>query len=166
MQPILDIICDSTGWKASFIAGGPEPAHVSILGTQPETFHLTKPKALEECHSCALKLGDRVLSLQVVAVEDGGNVTIDTADAPTTEVAFSAPLPDHGAEAPGTLTSSMLASEPASAGSSVSDETPVPSANPSSSYCHGWFSSDSGPAYRLPLLWKETGLEGINQGHR
>jgi len=27
MQPILDKICDATGWKATFLAGGPEPAH-------------------------------------------------------------------------------------------------------------------------------------------
>ncbi|KAF8199484.1 hypothetical protein BJ912DRAFT_844898 [Pholiota molesta] len=27
MQPILDLICEATGWKATFIAGGPEPAH-------------------------------------------------------------------------------------------------------------------------------------------
>ena len=26
-QPILDLICDATGWKCSLIAGGPEPAH-------------------------------------------------------------------------------------------------------------------------------------------
>lgn len=27
IQPILDTICAATGWKATFIAGGPEPAH-------------------------------------------------------------------------------------------------------------------------------------------
>ncbi|KAF9552566.1 hypothetical protein CPC08DRAFT_714521 [Agrocybe pediades] len=27
MQPILDLICKSTGWKATLIAGGPDPAH-------------------------------------------------------------------------------------------------------------------------------------------
>ena len=27
VQPILDLICEATGWKASFTAGGPEPAH-------------------------------------------------------------------------------------------------------------------------------------------
>jgi hypothetical protein len=27
IQPILDLVCEATGWKASFIAGGPEPAH-------------------------------------------------------------------------------------------------------------------------------------------
>ena len=27
VQPILDGICAATGWKATFIAGGPEPAH-------------------------------------------------------------------------------------------------------------------------------------------
>jgi hypothetical protein len=26
MQPILDGVCAATGWKATFIAGGPEPA--------------------------------------------------------------------------------------------------------------------------------------------
>lgn len=26
MQPILDLVCEATGWKATFIAGGPEPA--------------------------------------------------------------------------------------------------------------------------------------------
>ncbi|KAF8971656.1 hypothetical protein BDZ97DRAFT_1650694 [Flammula alnicola] len=26
-QPILDMICEATGWKATLIAGGPEPAH-------------------------------------------------------------------------------------------------------------------------------------------
>jgi hypothetical protein len=26
-QPILDLICEATGWKCSLIAGGPEPAH-------------------------------------------------------------------------------------------------------------------------------------------
>ena len=26
-QPFLDMICKATGWKASLIAGGPEPAH-------------------------------------------------------------------------------------------------------------------------------------------
>ena len=27
MQPVLDGICAATGWKASLIAGGPEPSH-------------------------------------------------------------------------------------------------------------------------------------------
>ncbi|KAF8875013.1 hypothetical protein CPB84DRAFT_1752823 [Gymnopilus junonius] len=31
MHPILDLICKATGWKASFIAGGPEPAHEGKL---------------------------------------------------------------------------------------------------------------------------------------
>ncbi|KAJ3487040.1 hypothetical protein NLJ89_g11753 [Agrocybe chaxingu] len=26
MEPILDLVCEATGWKASFMAGGPEPA--------------------------------------------------------------------------------------------------------------------------------------------
>ena len=25
--PILDLICDATGWKATLLTGGPEPAH-------------------------------------------------------------------------------------------------------------------------------------------
>ncbi|PPQ80644.1 hypothetical protein CVT25_001652 [Psilocybe cyanescens] len=233
MQPILDVICESTGWKASFIAGGPEPAQggrlnvISIhsgntTGDIPVSFgraerlrfkktilpvygtFLQRCYSPEECRSRALEPGDGVLSLQAVAVEDGDDVTVDTVDAPTTEgvlraqslpiqpprqqslppstsstqvpapsrghslpptpfgspaaprpahfsaglsvvpltvpsgvdsraAAFSAPLPDHGADAPGTPTSSMLAGEPASAGSSVSDETPAPSANLSSS---------------------------------
>lgn len=31
IQPILDLVRDSTGWTASFIAGGPEPAHEGRL---------------------------------------------------------------------------------------------------------------------------------------
>ena len=31
MQPILDLICEATGWMCSLIAGGPEPAHVGCL---------------------------------------------------------------------------------------------------------------------------------------
>lgn len=27
MQPILDLLCEATGWKATLITGGPEPAH-------------------------------------------------------------------------------------------------------------------------------------------
>ncbi|PPQ88063.1 hypothetical protein CVT26_007993, partial [Gymnopilus dilepis] len=27
IQPVLDLVCEATGWKASFTAGGPEPAH-------------------------------------------------------------------------------------------------------------------------------------------
>lgn len=30
-QPFLDMICKATGWKASLIAGGPEPAHEGRL---------------------------------------------------------------------------------------------------------------------------------------
>jgi len=30
-KPILDLICEATGWKASLIAGGPEPAHEGRL---------------------------------------------------------------------------------------------------------------------------------------
>ncbi|KAF9536463.1 hypothetical protein CPC08DRAFT_731593, partial [Agrocybe pediades] len=48
-QPILDVICEATGWKATLIVGGPEPAHngqlniVSIhsgktMGDIPMTF--------------------------------------------------------------------------------------------------------------------------------
>lgn len=31
MQPILDLICEATGWTATLIAGGPEPAHMGRL---------------------------------------------------------------------------------------------------------------------------------------
>ena len=31
VTPILDLICEATGWKASLIAGGPEPAHAGRL---------------------------------------------------------------------------------------------------------------------------------------
>ncbi|KAF8200837.1 hypothetical protein BJ912DRAFT_843931 [Pholiota molesta] len=31
VQPVLDLICEATGWKATFIAGGPEPAHGGCL---------------------------------------------------------------------------------------------------------------------------------------
>ncbi|KAJ3503437.1 hypothetical protein NLJ89_g8434 [Agrocybe chaxingu] len=27
IQPILDMVCEATGWKATLVAGGPEPAH-------------------------------------------------------------------------------------------------------------------------------------------
>ncbi|PPR07728.1 hypothetical protein CVT26_003721 [Gymnopilus dilepis] len=27
MQPVLDLVCEATGWKATFVGGGPEPAH-------------------------------------------------------------------------------------------------------------------------------------------
>ena len=30
-QPFLDMVCKATGWKASLIAGGPEPAHEGRL---------------------------------------------------------------------------------------------------------------------------------------
>ncbi|KDR72463.1 hypothetical protein GALMADRAFT_73731 [Galerina marginata CBS 339.88] len=30
-QPFLDLICEATGWKATLIAGGPEPAHEGRL---------------------------------------------------------------------------------------------------------------------------------------
>jgi len=30
-QPILDLICQATGWKVTMIAGGPEPAHEGRL---------------------------------------------------------------------------------------------------------------------------------------
>ena len=30
-QPFLDLICKATGWKATLIAGGPEPAHEGRL---------------------------------------------------------------------------------------------------------------------------------------
>ncbi|PPQ78862.1 hypothetical protein CVT25_002428 [Psilocybe cyanescens] len=114
MQPILDAICESTGWKASFIAGGPEPAHggrLSIIsvhsgnstGDIPVSFgraerlrfrktilpvygtFLQRCYSPDECRSRALEPGDGVLSLQAVAVEDGDDVTIDTVNAPTTE---------------------------------------------------------------------------------
>ncbi|KAF9030908.1 hypothetical protein BJ165DRAFT_1535568 [Panaeolus papilionaceus] len=31
VQPILDLICEATGWKATLIAGGPEPADNGLL---------------------------------------------------------------------------------------------------------------------------------------
>ncbi|PPQ86712.1 hypothetical protein CVT25_012979 [Psilocybe cyanescens] len=31
MQPILDSICQSTGWKATLLTGGPEPAHDGLM---------------------------------------------------------------------------------------------------------------------------------------
>ena len=31
VQPVLDGICAATGWKATLIAGGPEPAHQGRL---------------------------------------------------------------------------------------------------------------------------------------
>ncbi|KAH9474964.1 hypothetical protein JR316_0012063 [Psilocybe cubensis] len=33
MSPILDALCNITGWKCTFIAGGPEPANGGMLGT-------------------------------------------------------------------------------------------------------------------------------------
>lgn len=27
MQQVMDLVVDHTGWKASFVCGGPEPAH-------------------------------------------------------------------------------------------------------------------------------------------
>jgi hypothetical protein len=27
VQPILDLLCEATGWTATLMAGGPEPAH-------------------------------------------------------------------------------------------------------------------------------------------
>jgi hypothetical protein len=31
IMQILDLVCQATGWKASLIAGGPEPAHAGRL---------------------------------------------------------------------------------------------------------------------------------------
>lgn len=31
IQPILDGVCEATGWKCSFFAGGPEPAQGGLL---------------------------------------------------------------------------------------------------------------------------------------
>ncbi|KAF8907255.1 hypothetical protein CPB84DRAFT_1843965 [Gymnopilus junonius] len=92
MHPILDLVCEATGWKASFIAGGPEPAHEGKLniisihsgkmtGNIPLEFgtleregykkhflpmyghFLKKCYLIEECHARALKPEDS-LSLE------------------------------------------------------------------------------------------------------
>lgn len=38
-QPILDMICDVTGWKCTLVAGGPEPAHGGRLNVIRYFFH-------------------------------------------------------------------------------------------------------------------------------
>jgi hypothetical protein len=38
-QPILDMICDATGWKCTLVAGGPEPAHGGRLNIIRYLFH-------------------------------------------------------------------------------------------------------------------------------
>ena len=45
-QPILDLICDATGWKCSLIAGGPEPAHGGRLNIIRYVFSITRPGSI------------------------------------------------------------------------------------------------------------------------
>ncbi|PPQ76699.1 hypothetical protein CVT26_004469 [Gymnopilus dilepis] len=54
-KPFLDFVCKATGWKASIIAGGPEPAHGGKLnvmsihsGLTPGTVEMTWGRALRE----------------------------------------------------------------------------------------------------------------------
>ncbi|PPQ98301.1 hypothetical protein CVT26_013496 [Gymnopilus dilepis] len=110
VQPVLDLVCEATGWKASFIAGGPEPAHDGKLniisvhsgkttGDVPLDFgtlerdgykknflpmygrFLKKCYSVEECHARALKVED-VSPLQAAEVEKDGATYFSVEDPP------------------------------------------------------------------------------------
>ncbi|KAF8876893.1 hypothetical protein CPB84DRAFT_1852837 [Gymnopilus junonius] len=110
MQPVLDLVCEATGWKASFIAGGPEPAHDGKLnmlsihsgkmtGDVPLDFGVAKREdykklfipiygrflkkcySAEECHSRALKPEDS-LSLEAIGLEAEGASLFSVEDFP------------------------------------------------------------------------------------
>ncbi|PPQ77171.1 hypothetical protein CVT26_008091 [Gymnopilus dilepis] len=109
VQPILDLICEATGWKASFIAGGPEPAHdgkLNVIGIHsgktsgdvPMDFGALEREAIrktlipmygrflkrcysvEECHARALKSEDS-LSMESAGLELEG-ATLFGVDSP------------------------------------------------------------------------------------
>ncbi|KDR76072.1 hypothetical protein GALMADRAFT_139832 [Galerina marginata CBS 339.88] len=109
VQPILDLLCDATGWKATLIAGGPEPAHDGRLniisvhsgtttGDIPMNFgraerlrfqkhivpiygsFLQKCYSPEECHSRALSQADGFMPMESLGV-DSDSANLDTVDA-------------------------------------------------------------------------------------
>ncbi|KDR65402.1 hypothetical protein GALMADRAFT_148715 [Galerina marginata CBS 339.88] len=109
VQPILDLLCDATGWKATLIAGGPEPAHDGRLniisvhsgtttGDIPMNFgraerqrfqkhivpiygsFLQKCYSPEECHSRALSQAEGFMSMESLGV-DSDSANLDTVDA-------------------------------------------------------------------------------------
>ncbi|PPQ81291.1 hypothetical protein CVT26_015193, partial [Gymnopilus dilepis] len=97
VQPILDLICEATGWKASCIAGGPEPAHggkLNIISIHSGTTSGDVPLdfAVEECHACALK-PEESLSLEAAGV-DGDRGSLYAVENGSDAPADSTP-PDH-----------------------------------------------------------------------
>ncbi|KAJ3492554.1 hypothetical protein NLJ89_g11211 [Agrocybe chaxingu] len=105
VQPILDLICEATGWKASFVAGGPEPAHggrLNMLSVHSGTTSgdikmnfgraeharykkyfvpmyadfLRKSYSPEDCRACALK-NDEDPFTRVADIELPSGVDVD-----------------------------------------------------------------------------------------
>ncbi|KAF9537603.1 hypothetical protein CPC08DRAFT_808783 [Agrocybe pediades] len=124
-QPILDAICKATGWKATLIAGGPEPAdegHLNVISIHSGTTtgdhkmnfgraertrykkhivpifgnFLQKCYSLDECRSRALPADNELQPLTDMLLEEEG-ANFDTGS-------FSSPLPEaRGSEAPAKL---------------------------------------------------------------
>ncbi|KAF8882628.1 hypothetical protein CPB84DRAFT_1851182 [Gymnopilus junonius] len=93
-QPLLDLICEATGWKVSLIAGGPEPAnkgHLNVISVHSGTTmgdyqkdllpvfgsFLKKCYSTEECHAWALTSGLRSLDCGDL---EKNNATLDSID--------------------------------------------------------------------------------------
>ncbi|KAF8954792.1 hypothetical protein BDZ97DRAFT_1675759 [Flammula alnicola] len=117
-QPILDMICDVTGWKATLIAGGPEPAQdgqLNIISIHSGTTtgdvkmnfgraererykksiipiygsFLRKCYTPEECRARALSTGDGFMPMSAMGMEDD-NVAMFSVDIPSPAVAVGA----------------------------------------------------------------------------
>ncbi|KAF9543145.1 hypothetical protein CPC08DRAFT_649983, partial [Agrocybe pediades] len=124
-QPILDLICEATGWKATLIAGGPEPAHngqlnvVSIhsgktLGEVPMTFGRSERekfksdivpifgKFLKKCYSDEVGAPETAqVTMPVVTRHDAAGVSTPAASLDvTTSAATAAAMPLLSPSAP------------------------------------------------------------------
>ncbi|KAF8190124.1 hypothetical protein BJ912DRAFT_850288 [Pholiota molesta] len=157
IQPILDLITDHTGWKATLLVGGPEPADQGRLNVM--SFHsgetpgnvkmnfgrserraykeyvmpvfgnfLKKCYTVEECRAAALSDSTTVSLAEVLRVADDGEFSLDSAEG-SVGLARIARTPTS---APTVSTTPVLPQQPLPALSTYFPPAPAPPTSPMS----------------------------------